>query len=177
VPWADIRGLGNRLRHDYHTIDVAPWALLAQEGATGPAGNNGPTGPTGPSSTAGSNGTNGATGSLSPVTAYNPGATYSQGSVVFYLGSTYQSSANTNVSNVPTNGAFWTLIAQQGGTGTTGQTGALGPRDPTGPAGPAGPTGPTGPTGSGAAGLGTNTNTADQELVVARQEAMSATYT
>jgi uncharacterized protein with HEPN domain len=22
VPWADIRGLGNRLRHDYHTIDV-----------------------------------------------------------------------------------------------------------------------------------------------------------
>jgi uncharacterized protein with HEPN domain len=22
MPWADIRGLGNRLRHDYHTIDV-----------------------------------------------------------------------------------------------------------------------------------------------------------
>src|SRR5437667_6027155 len=30
LPWADLRGLGNRLRHEYHTIDVARLWLMIQ---------------------------------------------------------------------------------------------------------------------------------------------------
>ena len=64
------------------------------------------------------------------------------GAVVYYLGSTYQSSANSNLGNLPTSGAPWTLLAQQGATGFTGATGA------TGAAGPTGSTGATGTTGT-----------------------------
>jgi uncharacterized protein with HEPN domain len=32
IPWADIRGLGNRLRHEYHTVDVARlWRLVERD--------------------------------------------------------------------------------------------------------------------------------------------------
>ncbi|MGA2741723.1 MAG: hypothetical protein ABSG65_30335, partial [Bryobacteraceae bacterium] len=130
-------------------------------GATGPSGPSGATGPSGPTGATGSAGSDGApgsrgspgatgptgpTGSLTPVTSYSASATYSQGSVVFYQGSTYQSSANGNVGNLPTNVAKWTLIAQQGATGSTGTTGS------TGASGSTGAIGATGATGVGIAG-------------------------
>jgi len=32
LPWRDIRGLGNRLRHDYESIDIVRiWLLLARD--------------------------------------------------------------------------------------------------------------------------------------------------
>jgi len=32
IPWADIRGLGNRLRHEYHTVDVVRlWRLVERD--------------------------------------------------------------------------------------------------------------------------------------------------
>ena len=32
LPWADLRGLGNRLRHEYHTIDVARlWLMIERD--------------------------------------------------------------------------------------------------------------------------------------------------
>lgn len=32
IPWADIRGLGNRLRHEYHSIDVIRiWRMVERE--------------------------------------------------------------------------------------------------------------------------------------------------
>ena len=32
IPWREIRGLGNRLRHDYHSIDVVRiWLLIERD--------------------------------------------------------------------------------------------------------------------------------------------------
>jgi trimeric autotransporter adhesin len=144
----------------------APWTLIAQEGATGAAGSNGAPGVTGPVGTAGAvgpagavglpgaagatgtTGATGATGSLAPVTAFDPTIPYVQGSVVFYEGSSYQSSANATAGSFPTNGAPWTLIAQEGATGPTGINGPTGGVGPSGAVGPAGTTGPAGVAGA-----------------------------
>jgi len=144
------------------------WTLIAQRGATGPSGSPGqlgPAGPTGapglpgingsigPSGASGPAGPTGAMGSLSQVMAYSPGTSYSLGDLVFYTGSTYQSLANANQSNLPGSGAPWSLIAQQGATGPQGPSGGAGPTGPAGPSGGAGATGATGPQGtSGGAG-------------------------
>jgi uncharacterized protein (TIGR03437 family) len=119
-------------------------------GATGPAGATGQAGATGPAGATGSQGlpgfpggqgpagqigATGATGSLSQVTLYGGTATYGLGAVVFYMGSAYQSSANGNLGNLPTNGSPWTLLAQQGATGAAGPTGAAGVVGPTGATG------------------------------------------
>ncbi len=149
---------------------VGPTGPTGPTGLSGPAGPIGPTGPAGIAGAAGAtgapgmNGLNGtpgvtgptgATGNLTQVSTYNPGTTYSQGSVVFYQGSSYQSISGGNVGNLPTGGPPWTLIAQAGATGATGSTGATGA---TGAIGPTGSTGATGSTGiAGATGATGNT--------------------
>jgi hypothetical protein len=173
---------------DTGSVTVVLGGLASAVGPTGPTGPTGATGPIGlageqgsPGSpgtpgapgTPGSNGANGATGAtgvLSQVTNYNSDNIYSTGSIVFYLGSTYQSSADNNQGHLPNAGAPWTLIAQQGATGSTGVTGATGAAGTngatgatgapgtngtnglvgaTGATGASGATGPTGATGTG----------------------------
>ncbi len=129
-------------------------------GATGPVGSAGPQGLDGNSGLPGAPGPAGATGPagvLPQVTVYSATVNYSQGAVVFYSGSAYQSNANNNIGNTPSNGGPWTMIAQAGALGATGGIGAAGA---TGPAGPIGATGSqgiqgiTGPTGAqGAQGI------------------------
>ncbi len=148
----------------------APWALLAQQGSTGatgsqgPAGSTGATGAAGPTGSTGSNGANGATGSTGPAGAagstgatgppisfqgpWNTLVTYATGDAVFYIGSSYISLSANNIGNVPTNGAPWALLAQQGSAGATGAPGAPGGTGPTGPAGASGSAGAAGATGA-----------------------------
>ncbi len=140
-------------------------------GASGAAGLNGATGSAGPAGLNGANGAvgatgptgaTGATGFLSPVSAYVSDTTYGAGAVVFYQGSSYQSSVANNQNHVPGTDGNWTIIAQQGFAGATGATGAAGAQGiagtagangatgapgATGPQGPAGPTGPAGAQG------------------------------
>jgi len=140
------------------TGPTGPIGPTGLNGATGPTGSIGLVGPMGPQGAVGAPGANGfngaggatgATGFLAQVTNYSSGTNYSQGSVVFYQGSTYQSLVNGNIGIPPTTSAFWTLIAQQGAAGVTGATGPLGATGPTGSASTvAGPTGPTGSTGA-----------------------------
>lgn len=132
------------------------------QGATGAQGNQGiqgiqgATGPIGAQGIQGIQGVTGATGAtglLTPVTPYNQNSTYAEGSIVFYNGSTYQSSIDANLNNAPSNGAPWVLVAQGGATGATGNTGAQGEMGVQGPMGPQGPQGLMGPVGApGAAG-------------------------
>jgi hypothetical protein len=82
------------------------------------------------------------------VTTYASGTNYSQGNVVFYQGSSYQSQTDNNLGSLPTSGAPWTLISQQGAAGTTGSTGSVGPTGPTGGTGPSGPAGAGGTAGA-----------------------------
>src|SRR5207302_418497 len=125
----------------------APWALLAQQGLTGPTGAAGPTGATGLTGSIGATGptgpqgVQGITGSIGPTGPTGPqGAPisfqgtwsnltiYAAGDAVFFSGSSYISLAAGNVGNTPTNGAPWALLAQQGSTGATGPTGSTGPQ-------------------------------------------------
>ncbi len=128
-------------------IDVDGYLLSA---ASGPMGSTGPTGPTGP---AGPRGVTGATGS-NPVTllgAWSSLATYAQGDVIFYNGSTYISLTNGNQGNQPnTTPAEWQLLGPAGASGPRGPQGPMGPTGPTvtGAQGAIGTTGPTGPTGA-----------------------------
>jgi hypothetical protein len=73
-------------------------------------------------------------------------SSYRIGDVVAYGGSSYLGLVGGNTNHLPSDAAFWGLLAEQGATGPTGPTGAPGPAD--GPAGPTGPTGPPGPAGS-----------------------------
>src|SRR5205085_1889067 len=111
----------------------APWALLAQQGATGaqgPAGSIGPSGPTGPQGAQGIQGLTGAAGAIGPAGptgaqgppvafqgTWSNVTTYAAGDVVFFSGSSYISLSSGNVGNTPTGGAPWALLAQQGATG------------------------------------------------------------
>jgi uncharacterized protein (TIGR03437 family) len=129
---------------------IGPTGATGASGPAGAAGSAGPAGEPGPAGSAGSQGPAGPagpTGSLTSVTNYSASTRYSQGSIVFYQGSTYQSSANANVGHVPSNGAPWTMIAQQGAAGSTGAAGATGPTG-VGLPGITGATGATGATGS-----------------------------
>src|SRR5207247_316381 len=133
----------------------APWALLAQQGATGAAGPAGPTGAQGLQGLQGAAGVTGATGPAGPAGppvsfqgSWLISVTYAMGDSVFFNGSSYISLAGGNVGNTPTNGAPWALLAQQGATGATGATGPTGPQGIAGVAGPTGATGPQGIAGS-----------------------------
>lgn len=108
---------------------VAPWALIAAQGATGATGATGPqgaTGATGPQGATGAQGPTGATGATGPIgPAGVTGAAGPQG-----------------------------IQGPAGPAGAQGTPGAVGPTGPAGPTGTQGPAGPVGP--QGPAGLGLN---------------------
>jgi collagen type I alpha len=136
------------------TGPTGPTGLQGLTGFAGPAGAPGTPGEAGApgipgaQGVAGATGATGPTGSLTPVTAYNPATSYSSGSIVYYQGSTYQSTANNNLGSTPSAGPPWTLIAQQGATGPTGSTGAAGVTGSTGAIGTTGAVGATGAAGA-----------------------------
>src|SRR6185503_1094914 len=105
----------------------APWALLAQQGATGPQGLLGLQGPQGLQGVQGPQGLQGLQGPVgptgSPVTfqgTFSNLTTYATGDAVFFNGSSYISLSGGNVGNTPTSGAPWALLAQQGAAGPQG---------------------------------------------------------
>jgi uncharacterized protein (TIGR03437 family) len=122
--------------------------LVGATGPIGPAGPQGLDGNSGVPGAPGSAGATGPTGVLPQVAIYAPTVNYSQGAVVFYSGSAYQSNANNNMGNTPSTGGPWTMIAQAGAVGATGGIGAAGATGPTGPIGPTGSQGIQGITGS-----------------------------
>jgi collagen type VII alpha len=141
------------------TGPTGPTGLQGLTGSAGPPGAQGTPGQAGApgilgaQGVAGATGATGLTGSLTPVTAYNPATSYSFGNIVFYQGSTYQSAANNNLGNAPSAGPPWTLVAQQGATGSTGAAGATGSTGAIGSTGVVGATGAAGATGvTGSAG-------------------------
>ena len=131
------------------------WKKAAQDGA---AGAKGATGAKGASLVV--------KGAWASGTAYVNNTT--QIDVVTYNGSSYacKKSHTSTTSILPTNTAYWTLIAQKGATGAKGDkgdkgatgeqgpkgdkgdTGATGPQGPKGATGATGPQGPQGPAGS-----------------------------
>jgi hypothetical protein len=135
-------------------IGVGPTGPTGETGPTGPAGadgfvgSDGATGPTGP---IGATGPTGADSLWNFTGAYGVGSSYAVGDVATYQGQTwYRINANGgNTGDTPSEGTFWTLIAQQGATGPQGEIGPTGPTGPTGADSTVtGPTGPTGPTGA-----------------------------
>ena len=159
-----------------------PQGPAGPQGAQGPQGTTGLQGPKGDKGDTGNQGAAGADGAQGPqgpagddavwnfTGSYNGGASYAIGDVATYDGRTwYRTHSNGgNVGDTPSEGTFWTLIAEKGGTGATGPQGAngapgaTGPQGPQGPqgvvgaTGPAGPTGATGPAGPGVAAGGTS---------------------
>jgi hypothetical protein len=114
----------------------------ASQGPTGPQGPAGPTGPTGPQ------GPQGVTGPIGMNwrSAWSSSLSYAINDAVSSGGSSYICIvANTN-SQPPS--ANWSLLAQQGATGSTGATGSQGPQGNVGATGATGPQGPTGLTGA-----------------------------
>lgn len=89
--------------------------------------------------------------------AWDSGTTYRVGDAVSYEGSSWVSLVANNTSHLPTDTAFWALLAQKGEIGATGAPGATGLTGATGAAGATGATGSIGLTGAagvtGATGL------------------------
>ena len=148
-------------------INTADWALMAQQGAAGPAGgqgpqgpqgNTGPTGPQGPTGNTGQQGPQGVIGPQGPPGSAGTGfnfrgpfdnsASYAINDVVTYNGSSYVATVASQGGSTPdVNTADWSLMAQQGAAGPAGAPGSAGPTGPSGPTGPTGPAGPQGPQG------------------------------
>lgn len=79
--------------------------------------------------------------------AWSSVTTYNVNDSVSYNGSSWLCKvAHSN--QTPSEGTYWTLLAQKGDTGATGNTGATGAQGPTGATGSTGATGPKGDTGS-----------------------------
>jgi hypothetical protein len=117
-------------------------------GATGATGSQGLIGLTGAQGTAGSDGANGA--GFNFRNTFDASASYAIDDVVTFNGSSYVAiAANAGPSNPTpdTNTAAWSVMAQQGSTGTTGPQGAAGSQGTTGSQGATGSQGPTGNTG------------------------------
>jgi microcystin-dependent protein len=141
---------------------TGPEGATGDTGPTGPEGATGPTGATGPQGEAGEAGEIGATGPTGATGAdalwnftgaYSVGASYAVGDIATYEGQTWYriNSNGGNTGDTPSEGTFWTLIAEVGATGATGPegaTGATGPQGDIGPTGATGPEGVTGPTGA-----------------------------
>jgi hypothetical protein len=86
--------------------------------------------------------------------AWDAGPAYRIGDAVSFGGSSYVGVVAGNSNHLPTDTAFWALLAERGATGPTGPTGAPGSAGATGATGSAGPTGAQGIAGpTGAAGL------------------------
>jgi hypothetical protein len=75
--------------------------------------------------------------------AYNGATAYVPNDVVLYNGSSYICTQNST-GNLPTNGAFWNLMAEKGATGDTGPAGNDGAPGADGSDGSDGATGPAG---------------------------------
>ena len=88
-------------------------------GATGATGATGPQGPQGEQGPQGIQGIQGEDAIWNFTSAYNPGSAYAVGDLVTYNGETwYRLNANGgNVGDTPSEGIFWTLIAQKGANG------------------------------------------------------------
>ena len=153
------------------------WALMAQQGAQGPAGTTGPQGASGPQGPAGANGAagaQGAQGTQGPIgltgpqgpqgttgaagangqgftfqNAFNNSTNYNAYDVVTYSGSTYEATvAIAAGGGMPDQNPNWALMAQQGAQGAAGATGPQGASGPQGPAGANGAAGAQGAQGT-----------------------------
>jgi hypothetical protein len=104
------------------------WFPFALRGDVGPQGPQGPIGTKGDTGAAGIGVT-----FIGPWNATNE---YSTSNLVSYLGSTWYSLQDGNISNAPDFGSTnWQLFVQRGAVGATGTTGPLGPVGPRGPEG------------------------------------------
>ena len=133
---------------------VGPQGLTGAQGPTGPAGATGTTGAAGPAGPAGPAGVAG----MAYRGSYDSTRNYGLNDAVSYGGSTYLSTATSNLGNAPNaNPTVWSVFAAAGTDGVAGAAGATGAQGAPGIQGPAGPQGPTGPAGAagtnGAAGL------------------------
>ncbi len=157
-------------------VQNSHWALMAQQGAQGPAGTTGPQGASGPQGPTGANGAQGPQGTQGPIgltgpqgpqgtagaagangqgfnfrNAFSNSTNYNAYDVVTYNGSTYEATvAIAAGQGTPIQNPNWALMAQQGAQGTAGATGpqgASGPQGPTGAAGAQGAQGTQGPIG------------------------------
>ena len=95
--------------------------VLIPSAVVGKQGPPGPQGPQGPAGGAGSAGSPGSPG-LTWQSTWNSSSTYSSTDVVFWLGSSWKSLANSNSNNQPDiSPSWWELLAQQGSPGITWQ--------------------------------------------------------
>ena len=85
---------------------------------------------------------------LVPKGAYDNGVDYAVGDSVDYLGSSYVMFNNAAAGNLPTDTAYWQVLANKGDTGSTGATGSQGIQGVKGDTGAKGDTGDTGATGN-----------------------------
>ncbi len=135
------------------TPDQSPtyWAVLAAQGAAGPAGPSGAQGLAGP---AGANGAPGPTGAPGPPVAFagvwQPGFAYSVGDAVSFGGASYIATS-PNVGQRPdVSAAMWGVLSARGAQGPVGAqglpglTGAQGDKGDVGAQGPAGQAGAQG---------------------------------
>lgn len=129
-----------------------PYALYANQsasgsqGPTGPAGATGPQGPAGPTGAAGPTGPAGATGAQGPAGPTGAGVTGPQGPTGPGGGATGPTGpTGANGATGPAGPTGVGATGAQGPTGATGANGATGPAGPTGAAGATGAQGPTGP--------------------------------
>ena len=102
--------------------------LIALDDLKGADGNDGAAGVDGNDGTDGNDGAAGADALWNFTGAYNPGLPYAVGDVATYNGETWYrvNSNGGNVGDTPSEGAFWTRIAQKGLDGTDGGDGADG---------------------------------------------------
>jgi hypothetical protein len=90
---------------------LIPSAIIGQPGPPGPQGAPGIQGTVGPSGGPGSPG-------LTWQSTWNSASTYSSTDVVFWLGSSYKSKANSNINNQPDlSPTWWEFLAQEGSPG------------------------------------------------------------
>ena len=88
------------------------------------------------------------TGGLVDMGAYDAGTTYAVGVSVSYLGSSYVMYSLVAEGTLPTDTAYWQVLANKGDTGSTGATGSQGIQGVKGDTGAKGDTGNTGATGN-----------------------------
>ena len=134
---------------------------MGYQGNQGPTGGNGSQGFQGPQGFQGDQGSTGAQGFQGDVGAqgtnalwnftgaYSGGASYAVGDVATYAGQTWYriNSNGGNVGDTPSEGIFWTLLAEKGAQGDTGTQGDIGTQGDVGPQGFQGTQGDVGPQG------------------------------
>jgi hypothetical protein len=123
---------------------VGPQGPLGNPGATGAAGATGPIGPIGPQGVPGTTGATGPAGTIGIVSNWSSSVTYQIGQVVFCA------ACSTNGSSFVATAANTNQDppTQTGFWNLIAEQGATGPAGPTGPIGPQGIVGPQGPLGN-----------------------------